>query len=311
MAVPAGGALPSVSVIVPCYHVAGTVGRLVEALLAQDHPAELLFVDDGSADGTAGRIRERTGDRARVLAHEANRGRAAARNTGVAAATGTVLLFLDADMEPAPDFVRRHAEAHRDGSVIGLVSNPILEGLDPDDPYHQYLARRRGAASSGAGRPLPFKYFIIGYTSVKAEALRRIGGFDERFSYGEDIDVAYRLAQAYPDGLFFAERAVVRHHAHGTLDERLAKLRAFGRDNLPLLLEKHPEIAAAANLDFVPTPCRSLAGRAKGLVLSAPVAKALRRMLPRIPESARFVVLRYLMAAAIAEAFRNSRDRQG
>lgn len=298
---------PSVSVIVPCFDGAETVGRLVDALLRQDYPAELIFVDDGSADGTAARVRERGGERVRVITHETNRGRAAARNTGIAAASGEVLLFLDMDMEPEPGFVRAHAEIYRRPGVIGAVSNPILEGLDPADPYHQYLRTRRGAAGVGAGKPLPFRYFIIGYTSVRSEAVRAVGGLDERFTYGEDIDFAYRLAQAYPGGLFHCARARVRHHAHGDLDGRLAKLREFAARNLPLLQSKHPGLAAAANLDFVPTSGgRSVGGWIKGLALRPGLARSLRAMLPRIPAALRPVAVRYLMAAAIAEAYRGA-----
>lgn len=297
---------PSVSVIVPCYNGAGTVGRLVDALLRQDYPAELIVVDDGSADGTAEYLRERGGERVHVIEHGTNRGRAAARNTGIAEARGEVLLFLDMDMEPEPGFVRAHAELHRDPAVAGAVSNPVLEGLDPKDSYHRYLTTRRGAAGVGPGKPLPFRYFIIGYTSVKAKAVRAVGGFDDRFSYGEDIDFAYRLAQAYPGGLFYCERAVVRHHAHGDLDGRLAKLREFAGRNLPLLQDKHPDLGAAANLDFVgQSGKRSVGGRLKGLALRPGLAHALRAMLPRIPVVLRPVAVRYLMAAAIAEAYRD------
>lgn len=303
---------PSVSVIVPCYNGAGTVGRLVDALLQQDYPAELIFVDDGSEDDTAARIRERGGERVRVIGHEGNRGRAAARNTGIEAASGEVLLFLDMDMEPERGFVRAHAEIHRAPPVVGAVSNPILEGLDPRDPYHQYLRTRRGAAGVGPGRPLPFRYFIIGYTSVKAEAARAVGGFDERIGYGEDIDFAYRLAQAHPGGLYFCERAVVRHHEHGDLEGRLAKLGAFARHGIPLLNKKYPEIWTGANLDFLPVPGarRSLGGRLKGFALRPALARRLRAALPSLPAVLRPGVVRYLMASAVSEAYA-ARDRAG
>jgi glycosyltransferase involved in cell wall biosynthesis len=298
---------PSLSVIVPCYDGADTVGRLVDALLRQDHPAELIFVDDGSADGTAEVVRERGGEGVRVIEHEANRGRAAARNTGIAAASGEVMIFLDMDMEPEPGFVRAHAEIHRDPAVVGAVSNPVLAGLDPDDPYHHYLTTRHGAAGVGPGRPIPFKYFIIGYTSVKAEAIRRVGGLDERVRYGEDLDLAYRLARAYPGGLFFCEHAVVRHRGHGDLGGRLAKLREFGGRSLPLLLSKNPEIASEANLDFVPHPGRrTLAGRVRGLVLRPGLARALGALLPRLPRALRPAAVRYLMASAVAESYRDA-----
>ena len=230
------------------------------------------------------------------------------RSYRIAAATGEVLLFLDADMQPEPDFVRRHAALHRDPSVIGVVSRPVLEGLDPTDPYHRYLRSRRGAATVGPGRPLPFKYFIIGYTSVKAHAVREVGGFDERLTYGEDLDFAYRLAQMYPQGLRYSDRPVVYHYDHGTLGTRLGKLREFGRDNLPLLLAKHPGLAREANVDFVDSPyiTSSLAGRLKRRVLQPAVAAFFQRVLPYPPSGLSNLLLRYLMAAVIADAFRSA-----
>lgn len=314
MDVPALGwgddALPRVSVIVPIYNAAGTLPMTVPAWLEQDLRAEWLLVDDGSCDGTSELLHSlvASSDTVRVLTHDGNRGRAAARNTGIAAAAGEVLLFLDADMRPEVDFVRQHALLHRDPGIIGVVSNPVLEGLDPADPYHCYLRSRRGAGAFGAGRPLPFKYFIIGYTSVKAHAVRDVGGFDERFTYGEDLDFAYRLAQRHPTGLRFSARPIVHHYDHGHLDDRLRKLREFGRDNLPALLAKHPEMAAAANVDFVDSPHvrRSWRTFLKRWALRPRLAASLRFLLPYSSPPVSNFLVRYVMAASVADAFRDT-----
>lgn len=299
----------SVSVIVPIYNVAETLPITVPSWLVQDH-AELLLIDDGSTDGSRTILESLTRghDTTRILVHEQNRGRAAARNTGIDAASGDVLLFLDADMRPEPDFVRQHALAHRNREVVGVVSRPVLEGLDPDDPYHCYLRSRRGAAGVGVGRPLPFKFFIIGYTSVKADAVRAVGGFDERFTYGEDLDFAYRLAQRHPNGLVYSDGAVVHHYDHGTLGDRLRKLREFGGDNLFLLLKKHPGIARAANVDFVPSPYTvpSLAGRLRQWALFPELSAPIRRILPYTSPKLTQILLRYLMASTIADAYRHA-----
>lgn len=308
--------LPSISVIVPVYNAAHVLPVTVPALLDQDYPRhllQLLFVDDGSTDATF-RLLQRltaTHPNGRVLTHAQNRGRAAARNTGIAAARGQILLFLDADMCPAPDFVRQHACVHRTPGIVGAVSNPILEGLDPKDPYHQYLRWRRGAAGIGPGKPIPFRYFIIGYTSVQAEAVRAVGGFDERLSYGEDLDLAYRLWQRYPAGFRLAERARVYHLDHGDLDVRVAKLRAFGRDNLPWLLEKHPELARTGGVGFVPSThaprtLRTLLGR---LLLRPSLAAPLRLLLPYLPRPVANRCVRVVLATAVAEGFREAEAR--
>lgn len=302
---PATDRLPSVSVIVPCYRSGVRSERLVSALAQQDLSAELLFVDDGSGDGTADTLRALTAvlPNARVLAHRTNRGRAAARNTGIEAASGEILLFLDADMVPEPAFVRAHAEAHRREDLVGVVSTPRLRGIDPDNLYHQYLLTQRSAAAGHDG-PIPFRAFIIGYTSVKAHAIETIGGFDERFTYGEDIDLAYRLWQRFPSGLVRSRRALVDHYGHGSLDERLDKLREFGSRNLPLLLDKHPDIGSPANLDFARPS--TLSGWTRWAALRCAPRKLLQLTIHRIPRHLRFVALRYLMAATVANAFREA-----
>ena len=305
-----GGGLPSVSVIVPIFNAAATLPTTLPSWLGQDHPAEWLLVDDGSTDDTPDILASMLSpsDAVRVLTHPHNRGRAAARNTGIAAASGDVLLFLDADMRPEPDFVRQHALLHGDPDVVGVVSNPVLEDLDPTDPYHRYLRSRRGAARTGSQRPLPFKYFIIGYTSVKATAVAAVGGFDEQFSYGEDLDFAYRLVQRDPSGLRFSDRPVVHHYDHGDLEGRLRKLREFGRDNLPALLAKHPGLAAAANLDFVDSPASptSWRGNAKRWALRPGLAASLRFLLPYAPASVSDMLVRYILGASVATAFREA-----
>ena len=307
----AGGAsLPSVSVIVPIYNAAATLPTTLPSWLGQDHRAEWILVDDGSTDGTGDLLASIVDVPAgvRVLTHGDNRGRAAARNTGIAAASGDVLLFLDADMRPAPDFVRQHADLHRSQEVVGIVSNPVLEDLDPTDPYHRYLQSRRGAAGYGVGRPLPFKYFIIGYTSVKADAVATVGGFDERLSYGEDLDFAYRLSQHFPDSLRYSDRPVVHHYDHGNLDARLAKLREFGRDNLPILLAKHPALARAANVDFVDSRSRASTWRTtvKRLAVQPALAEPIKRLIPYAPRAVSNLVVRYVLAASLSAAYRDA-----
>lgn len=301
--------LPSVSVIVPIYNAEKVLPITAPSWLVQEC-TELLLVDDGSTDGTVDVLESLTHecDAVRILKHERNRGRAAARNTGISAASGDVLLFLDADMRPEPGFVRQHALLHLDAEVIGVVSKPVLEGLDSADPYHRYLASGRGVARVQPGLPLHFKYFIIGYTSVKADAVHAVGGFDERFSYGEDLDFAYRLATQFPSGLRHSLAPVVHHYDHGTLDDRLKKLREFGRENLPLLLGKHPGIAKEANLDFVDYPHRkaSLIGRLKRWSLSSRLAASVRYLLPYAPTGLSNKLLRYLMAHAIADAYHHA-----
>jgi glycosyltransferase involved in cell wall biosynthesis len=90
----------SVSVVIPAYNAERTVGTVLEALQAQEPPPdEIIVVDDGSADGTAGAA-ERLG--AQVIRTEGGGFAGGARNRGWNVATGDVVVFLDADSVPGP-----------------------------------------------------------------------------------------------------------------------------------------------------------------------------------------------------------------
>lgn len=88
-----------VSVIMPVYNAAQTLQRSIDSVLGQTHHAvELIAVDDGSTDDSAALVEAQAGRDARVrLIRQANGGVAAARNAGIAAATGSHIAFLDSD----------------------------------------------------------------------------------------------------------------------------------------------------------------------------------------------------------------------
>src|SRR3954447_24100594 len=98
---------PSVSVVVPTFRRAGSIGPTLEALLRLDYPSELLeiiVVDDGSDDGTAEVLEQFPGVRSE---HQRNAGVAVARNRGARVAHGDLLLFNDDDIVVAPDNLLR------------------------------------------------------------------------------------------------------------------------------------------------------------------------------------------------------------
>lgn len=92
---------PLVSIIVPAYNGAERIGRTLESLIAQDYPnIEIVVVNDRSRDDTAAVVRRvlETGERKfQIIEHENNRGGAAARNTGLRAAKGDLVIFADQD----------------------------------------------------------------------------------------------------------------------------------------------------------------------------------------------------------------------
>lgn len=97
-----GGEMPQVSVVVPLYNEEGNIGPLQgeieRALQGEDY--ELVFVDDGSTDSTASRVR--AGGRVRLLRLESNAGQSAAMHAGMRAARGRIIALLDGDLQNDP-----------------------------------------------------------------------------------------------------------------------------------------------------------------------------------------------------------------
>lgn len=185
---------PAVSVVIPLFNRAGTLARAIDSVRAQ-HVAdwELLVVDDGSTDGGVA-VAESYGDpRIRVLRHPANRGAAAARNTGVQAARGPVLAFLDSDDEWLP------------GMLAAQLAALGATGTDaPDLVCTAFLFSRAGHRSLRIPRPAGtwFETFLDGChvspgstLAARRSCFEAIGPLDEKLGRLEDWDWLLRAAE--------------------------------------------------------------------------------------------------------------------
>ena len=290
------------SVIVPVYNGAHVLPASVPCALALSAVDEWIWVDDGSTDDTAALLADLTASdgRARILAHERNRGRAAARNTGARAAQSGTLIFLDADVSPASDLALCFAEALAFGATATVARFVAAEFAA--DPYGEYLRRaRRGVPEAAAvGDALPWRFFLAGACAVRSDALWQAGGFDEAVPYGEDLALACRLATSAPDGLR-ASGAVARLTDTSTLEEALANIAAFGAA-LPTIEEACPNVLHLAGLDRAVAPgWRGSLGRSRVL------ASLVRRLAAHIPPSVQPVAVRYLLGHTLLRAYDDAR----
>lgn len=192
------------SIVIPTRNRADMLEHALRALSTQTVPDgtfEVCVADNGSTDGTAALLEGiRTPYDLRVV-HVEPPGRAGACNAAIAQARGVVLIILDDDMRPAPAFVERHLACHEDGvrrCVMGAVPVRLEEH---DTPAARWVATRFAdhlARLAEPGHEFTTRDFFSGNASVRADALRDAGGFDEAFgAYGnEDVELALRLRAA-------------------------------------------------------------------------------------------------------------------
>jgi glycosyltransferase involved in cell wall biosynthesis len=188
-----------VSVVIPTYNRREEVSRAIESVLTQTvAPGEIIVVDDGSTDGTEEALENRFGARVRRI-RQKNGGAAAARNTGVAAARGVWVAFLDSDDRWTPRKLELQVSALTDPRVVLSATNWIWEnqpnanifdtiGLRFDTPvFVESQPLRIVARFEGCG-------ILIQSCICRRDALLRVGGFDVRFRIAEDTRLLHRLA---------------------------------------------------------------------------------------------------------------------
>ena len=236
-----------ISVVTPTHNKVEMLQRTLTSLDGQDLPwceYEVIVVDDGSTDETSVFLpRYRPNHGWKTVRQEQNRGRAAARNRGLALATGELIVFLDDDMDLVPDFLRAHREFHERRAHSAGIGNVIMHPDVAVAPIDRYMSTRGAQKIQGRG-PLPWKYFSTNNASVLREDLLAIGGFDENFVYYgfEDLELAWRLEKERSVSFGYVPGARSLHiHAH-SLDDVLAKKTLCGRSSLRYFFEKHPEV---------------------------------------------------------------------
>jgi glycosyltransferase involved in cell wall biosynthesis len=302
------GDAPRVSVVIPTFDKADLLAATLDALDAQTYPRELtevVVVDDHSPDRTEQLLNSLApGFALRGLRHETNRGRAAARNTGVRAAKGDLVVFLDDDMRADRRLVEEHARFHATRERAAAIGKAVTAPDLGRSLALSYLDTR-GVQKLAPGSRAPARYFLTNNSSVPRQALLDAGLFDESFrSYGfEDMDIAYRLERDAGLSFWYCAGAVAHHIHHHTLEQLLDKRLEAARTTLPRLLEKHPGRVADLSLEALlpPAPGDRFALRAMKTLVRVLTAAPLERSALAVaaaaaPGRAAYRLLDYLVA---------------
>ena len=175
--------------VVPAFNAQGWLGATLESVLGQAPPPdEIIVVDDGSTDATAHVAEAYAGIR---LLRQKNRGAAAARNAGAAAATGEAILFLDADDVLLPGAISNLGHfASRERGWGAVIPNHVPIG-GPGAPLWPSQPERRVLERPKAWRLIRANH-LAANALVRREAWRRLP-FREELGGGEDLDFWLRL----------------------------------------------------------------------------------------------------------------------
>ncbi|MGI5126003.1 mycofactocin biosynthesis glycosyltransferase MftF [Pseudonocardia sp. CA-107938] len=226
----------AVTVVVPVKDRAGGLARLLAALPAG--LGEVLVVDDGSADpGAVAAVAAEHA--ARVLRHERSRGPAAARNTGLAAATTPLVAFLDSDVVPEPGWLGPLLEAFADPEVA--LAAPRIVALEPITGRLGRYEAVRSSLDLGPDPALIVPRTRVAYVPSAALLVRvtAVGaGFAESMHVAEDVDLVLRL---HAEGwrLRYVPSARVAHDHRTTVAAWWRRKAFYGTGAAPLAL-RHP-----------------------------------------------------------------------
>jgi cellulose synthase/poly-beta-1,6-N-acetylglucosamine synthase-like glycosyltransferase/peptidoglycan/xylan/chitin deacetylase (PgdA/CDA1 family) len=185
-----------VSVIVPAYNERECIADTIRSLMANDHPLEVIVVDDGSTDETADIVEALALPRVRVIRRE-NGGKASALNAGIAAARHELIVMMDGDTIFRPDTIRRLVQPFADHRVGGVAGNTkvanrrrLLARFQHIEYVMGFNIDRRVYDLLGCMATVPG---AVG--AFRRRALREVGGVSED-TLAEDTDLTMAVVRS-------------------------------------------------------------------------------------------------------------------
>jgi glycosyltransferase involved in cell wall biosynthesis len=201
----------TVSVIMPCYNEVSTIEQIIKAVL--DSPLEnkeIIIIDDGSTDGTKELLKFRIEPQvSKVIFHDRNRGKGAAIRSGIAAASGAVVIVQDADLEYDPkDYPRLLEPIRQDKAEV--VYGSRFAGGDPHRVLYFWhsVGNKLLTLVSNMFTNLNLTDMETGYKVFRREILEQITIEEDRFGFEPEITakIAKLKCRVYEVGISYSGR---------------------------------------------------------------------------------------------------------
>jgi glycosyltransferase involved in cell wall biosynthesis len=225
---------PEVTVIIPTYNRADLLGEALSSVFTQTYRSfEIIVVDDGSIDDTAGVLRPLVEQGLIRYVYQQNRGESAARNRGMVDAKGRYIAFLDSDDLFEPGKFDIQVKYLQDHPEVGLVHSGFIKF----DNAGNHLGYRDTSWFSGKIYPRILLYWTtlmaVDTVLIPKNVFDVVGMFDESLRTGPDLDMWRRIARKYPFGYINKSLARVRVHKGNISGDKMG-----GTEGLTKYLEK-------------------------------------------------------------------------
>jgi GT2 family glycosyltransferase len=242
-----------ISVVVPTFNRRELVTRSIETLLVQNCPPsqyEIIVVVDGSTDGTGSALSVMKPPCKLRVIEQANRGPAAARNTGYRAAETNLVLFIDDDMLCDPGLVAAHFAAHQQPDNSIAFGALFLSEDSPSSLAAECFNREIGALHLERKRNPDIHWKItdcvFSNASLSRSLLDKVGGFDEAFRLREDLELGARLFNAGIRAQYIPS-AVAYQHYRKTSTDLIREAEGFAVADV-MFARKHPQAIITGQL---------------------------------------------------------------
>ncbi len=239
------------SIVIPTFNRLEQLQSVIVAIRRQLRPTgtdlEVVVVDDGSSDGTSDWLESQIESQGFRVIHQSNAGPARARNRGVEAASGDLILFLGDDTVPQPGWLAAHLEEHR---LFGSPGPLAVLGYtsfsdDTESPFLRFIneyGAQFGYLLIEDPRAVPFNFFYTSNISLPRSELLRLGGFREDFPAAawEDIEFAYRAVE---EGLKIHYQPQARTlHRHCIRPRTFCRRQRTSGRSAAIFAKLHPEL---------------------------------------------------------------------
>ncbi|QQS08511.1 MAG: glycosyltransferase family 2 protein [Phycisphaerales bacterium] len=199
-----------ISVVIPAFNEESTIVQVIDAVRAQGLDTEIIVVDDCSTDATRTKVQSLAdAGTIRLIQHSINKGKGAALRTGIAAATGEVVIIQDADLEYDPGDYRKLLQPIEEGRADVVFGSRFAGGEVHRVLYFWHsMANKALTLTSNMLTNLNLSDIEVGYKVFRREVIQSIRIEEDRFGFEPEITakVARKRCRIYEVGISYRGR---------------------------------------------------------------------------------------------------------